>query len=224
MFDAIAAFFEEYGDLLLSGTFDTLFMVTISAVLAYVIGIPLAVISKLTEPGGLKSQPVLNAILGWIINMGRSIPYIILMVALIPLSRLIVGTSLGVIGAIVPLTIGAAPFVARMVEGSFSEVLPGRIEAAQAFGASVMQIVTKVFLRESLPSLIRGAAVVYITLIGYSAIAGALGAGGLGDIAIRFGYYRYQDEVMIATVVIMLILVQVIQSTCDIVARTLDKR
>lgn len=224
MFEALAAFFEEYGDLLLEGTIDTLVMVTIAAVLAYIIGIPLAVICKLTEPGGLKAQPVVNAVLGWIINMGRSIPYIILMVALIPLSRLIVGTSLGVVGAIVPLTIGAAPFVARMVEGSFSEVHPGRIEAAQAFGASIMQIVYKVFLKESLPSLVRGGAIVYITLIGYSAIAGALGAGGLGDIAIRFGYYRYQDEVMIATVIIMLILVQVVQSICDLVARKLDKR
>lgn len=224
MLESLSAFFEEYGELLLQGTIDTLLMVTISAVLAYAIGIPLAVISKLTEPGGLKSQPVVNAVLGWIINMGRSIPYIILMVALIPLSRLIVGTSLGVVGAIVPLTIGAAPFVARMVEGSFSEIHPGRIEAAQAFGASVMQIVYKVFLKESLPSLVRGGAVVYITLIGYSAIAGALGAGGLGDIAIRFGYYRYQDEVMIATVIIMLILVQVVQSACDLIARKLDKR
>lgn len=224
MLDALQGFFEEYGDLLLEGTIDTLIMVTISAVLAYIIGIPLAVISKLTEPGGLKSQPVVNAVLGWIINMGRSIPYIILMVALIPLSRMIVGTSLGIAGAIVPLTIGAAPFVARMVEGSFSEVHPGRVEAALAFGASTLQIVTKVYLKESLPSLVRGGAIVYITLIGYSAIAGALGAGGLGDIAIRFGYYRYQDEVMIATVIIMLILVQVIQSICDLTARRLDKR
>lgn len=224
MFEFLATFFEDYGDLLLEGTIDTLLMVTISAVLAYVIGIPLAVITKLTEPGGLRQQRAVNAVLGWIINMGRSIPYIILMVALIPLSRLIVGTSLGVVGAIVPLTIGAAPFVARMVEGSFSEIVPGRIEAAQAFGASTFQIVYKVYLKESLPSLVRGVAIVYITLIGYSAIAGALGAGGLGDIAIRFGYYRYQDDVMIATVIIMLVLVQLVQSACDLIARQIDKR
>ena len=223
MFD-FAAFFEEYGELLWQGTVDTLLMVTIAAIVAYVVGIPLAVICKITEPGGLRPIPLLNAVLGWIINMGRSIPYIILMVLLIPLSRAIVGTSLGVPGALVPLAIAAAPFVARLVENSFSEIHPGRIEAAQAFGASNLQIIYKVFLKESLPSLVRGAAISYITLIAYSTIAGALGAGGLGDIAIRFGYHRYQDDLMFATLIILIIMVQVVQSVSDLIARKIDKR
>ena len=224
MLETINLFLDDYGSLLWQGTIETLLMVTISTLIAYAVGIPLAVICKITEPGGLKQQAVTNAVLGWVINMGRSIPYIILMVVLIPVSRFIVGTSLGVVGAIVPLSIAAAPFVARLVENSFSEIHPGRIEAAQAFGASTFQIITKVFLRESLPSLVRSLAITYITLIGYSSIAGALGAGGLGDIAIRYGYYRYQDEVMIVTVVILIIMVQVVQSACDLVARKMDKR
>jgi D-methionine transport system permease protein len=129
-----------------------------------------------------------------------------------------------VTGAIVPLSVGAIPFVARMVESSLSEVSPGRIEAAQAFGANTFQIIVKVWLRESLPSLIRGVAIAAITLIGYSAMAGAVGAGGLGDIAIRYGYYRYQDDIMLVTIVILIVLVQLVQSMCDIFARRIDKR
>ncbi|MDR3052941.1 MAG: ABC transporter permease [Coriobacteriales bacterium] len=224
MFDAIASFFAEYGDLFIGGTFATLAMTAVPTLIAYAIGIPIAMVFTITSPGSLKPQPVLNAVLGWIINMGRSIPYIILMVSLIPVSRLLVGTSMGVLGAIVPLTISAIPFVARMVENSFSETSPGLVEAAQAFGANTVQIITKVHLKESLPSLVRGAAVTFICLIGYSSIAGALGAGGLGDIAIRFGYYRYQDEIMLVTILIIIILVQLVQSISDIVARKIDKR
>lgn len=167
---------------------------------------------------------VLNAVLGWIINIGRSIPFIILLVAIIPFTRLIVGTSLGVPGAIVPLVVSAAPFVGRMVEQSLAEVDASLIEAAQSFGATVWQIVVKVYLWESLPSLIRGFSITLITLLGYSAMAGTVGAGGLGDIAIRYGYQRYMVDMMVATIIILIIVVQIIQSVCDFSARKIDKK
>ncbi len=220
----LQAFFDQYGALLAQGTWDTVVMSIVSTVCAYIIGVPLGVLVVLTDPKGLKPHRVLNAVLGWIVNIGRSIPFIILLVALIPFTRFIVGTSLGVPGAIVPLVIAAAPFVGRLVEQSLTEVDAGLVEAAQSFGASTWQIVTKVFLRESLPSLIRGFAITFITLLGYSAMAGAVGAGGLGDIAIRYGYQRYQDDVMIATIIILIILVQIVQSASDFTARKIDKR
>lgn len=219
-----SSFFAEYGALLAKGTLDTIVMTSVSTVFAYVIGIPLGVLIVITAANGLRPHPVFNAILGWIMNMGRSIPFIILLVALIPFTRWIVGTSLGVPGAIVPLVIAAAPFVGRMVEQSIAEVDGGLVEAAQSFGSSTWQIVYKVFLRESLPSLIRGASITFITLFGYSAMAGTVGAGGLGDIAIRYGYQRWNDEVMIAAVILCIVLVQVVQSIGDIVARKIDKR
>ena len=217
-------FFATYGVLLLEGTEDTLVMTGLSTLFAYIIGIPLGVLVLITAPGGLRPQRALKTILGWILNIGRSIPFVILIVALIPVTRVIVGTSLGVGGAIVPLTIAAAPFVARMVEQSLAEVDSGLVEAAQSFGANVWQIVVKVYLKESLPSLVRGVAITFITLFGYSAIAGIVGAGGLGDIAVRYGYQRYQVDVMIAAVIICVVLVQVAQSVVNLVARRIDKR
>lgn len=218
-------FFEQYGELLLQGTWDTIVMTLVSTVFAYVIGIPLGVAVILTDPKkGLLSHRVLNAVLGWIINIGRSIPFIILLVAIIPFTRLIVGTSLGVPGAIVPLVVSAAPFVGRMVEQSLAEVDASLIEAAQSFGATVWQIVVKVYLWESLPSLIRGFSITLITLLGYSAMAGTVGAGGLGDIAIRYGYQRYMVDMMVATIIILIIVVQIIQSVCDFSARKIDKK
>lgn len=222
--DYLASFFDTYGSLLLEGTWATIVMTCVSALFAYIIGIPLGVLLTTSAPNGLRPHKVLNTVLGWIVNIGRSIPFIILLVALIPLTRVIVGTSLGVPGAIVPLTIAAAPFVGRMVEQSLAEVDGGLIEAAQSFGASTWQIVTKVLLRESLPSLIRGVSIAVITLFGYSAMAGVVGAGGIGDIAIRYGYQRYQDDVMVAAVIICIVLVQVFQTVGDIVARKVDKR
>ncbi|MEG2934095.1 MAG: methionine ABC transporter permease [Gordonibacter sp.] len=196
--DFLASFFDQYGLLLAQGTLDTLVMTVVATLFAYVIGVPLGVALVVTAPGGLRPHRALSTVLGWIVNVGRSIPFIILLVALIPLTRLIVGTSLGVPGAVVPLVAAAAPFVGRMVEQSLAEVDGGLVEAAQSFGASVWQIVRKVFLRESLPSLIRGASITFITLFGYVAMAGTVGAGGLGDIAIRYGYQHYQPEVMVA--------------------------
>ena len=222
--DFLMQFFDAYGLLLAQGTWDTIVMTGVSTLFAYVIGVPLGVALIVTGPNGLKPHRVLNAVLGWIVNIGRSIPFIILLVALIPFTRWIVGTSLGVPGAIVPLGVASAPFVGRMVEQSLAEVDGGLVEAAQSFGASVWQIVTKVFLKESLPSLIRGVSITFITLFGYSAMAGTVGAGGLGDIAIRYGYQRYQDDVMIAAVILCIVLVQVFQSAGDIAARKVDKR
>ncbi len=206
------------------GTWETIVMSVVSTLGAYVLGIPLGVALVLTNPDGLKPHRVLNTVLGWIVNMGRSIPFMILLVVLIPVTRLVMGTSLGVPGAVFPLIVAAAPFVARMVEQSIAEVDAGLIEAAQSFGASTWQIVCKVFLTESLPSLIRGFAITFITLFGYTAMAGVVGAGGLGDIAIRYGYQRYQDDVMVATLIITVILVQVVQSSCNFAVRKIDKR
>lgn len=221
----LQSFFDQYGLLLAQGTWDTIVMSIISTVCAYILGIPLGILLVLTDPKkGLMPHRGVNAVLGWIVNIGRSIPFIILLVALIPFTRFVVGTSLGVPGAIVPLVVAAAPFVARMVEQSLAEVDAGLVEAAQSFGASTWQIVTKVFLKESLPSLIRGFAITFITLFGYTAMAGVVGAGGLGDIAIRYGYQRYQDDVMIATIIILIILIQVVQSSSDFAARKIDKR
>ena len=218
-------FFEQYGELLLQGTWDTIVMTLVSTVFAYIIGIPLGVAVVLTDPKkGLLPHRAINAVLGWIINIGRSIPFIILLVAIIPFTRLVVGTSLGVPGAIVPLVVSAAPFVGRMVEQSLAEVDASLIEAAQSFGATIWQIVIKVYLMESLPSLIRGFSITLITLLGYSAMAGTVGAGGLGDIAIRYGYQRSMVDMMIATIVILIVVVQVIQSVCDFAARKVDKK
>ncbi len=221
--ETLASFFDSYGALLAQGTWDTILMTVIATFFAYVIGIPLGVLCVLTSPKGLMPRRVLNMVLGWIINIGRSIPFIILLVALIPFTRFIVGTSLGVPGAIVPLVVSAAPFIARMVEQSIEEVDGGLVEAAQSFGANTWQIVYKVFLREAMPSLVRGFAIVFITILGYSAMAGTVGAGGLGDIAIRYGYQRYQDDVMIATVIILIVIVQIVQSACSYAARKMDK-
>ena len=181
-------FFDKYGALLAQGTIDTLVMSIASCVFAYVIGLPLGIWFAVTTPNGLRPNKAVNTVLGWIINIGRSIPFIILLVAIIPFTRLVVGTSLGVPGAVVPLTVAAAPFVARIVEQSLAEVDKDLIEAAHSFGASNMQIITKVMLKESLPSLVRGVAITFVNLFGYSAMAGTVGAGGLGDIAIRYGY------------------------------------
>ena len=217
-------FFDKYGALLAQGTIDTLVMSIASCVFAYVIGLPLGIWFAVTTPNGLRPNKAVNTVLGWIINIGRSIPFIILLVAIIPFTRLVVGTSLGVPGAVVPLTVAAAPFVARIVEQSLAEVDKDLIEAAHSFGASNMQIIMKVMLKESLPSLVRGVAITFVNLFGYSAMAGTVGAGGLGDIAIRYGYQRFQGDVMLAAVILCVVLVQVFQTFGDWLAQTIDKR
>lgn len=224
MLNAVTNFFEEYGDLLLEGTLDTIAMTSIATLLAYAIGLPAGVLLIVSSKKGIKENATIHAIIGGIVNIVRSIPFIILLVALIPITRLIVGTSLGVPGAIVPLVVTAAPFVARIVEQSLAEVDGSLIEAAQSFGTSNIQIIFKVLLFESLPSLIRGVSLTFITLFGFSAMAGTVGAGGLGDIAIRYGYQRYQYDVMGVAVILCIVLVQIAQSIGDIISNKINHR
>lgn len=220
----LSEFFAEYGELLLQGTGETLVMLFVPTLISYVLGIALGVVLYLTAPGSLRPVPALNAVLGWVVNICRSFPFIVLMVSIIPLTRLIMGTGSGILGTIPPLVLSATPFIARMVEQSLAEVPHESVEAVEACGASVPRVVFSALLPEALPSLVRGVAVVLIAVLGYTAIAGAVGAGGLGDIAIRYGYYRYQSDVMIAAVVILVVIVQVIQSACDLLARRVDHR
>ena len=219
-----AEFWAQYGGLLLEGTIDTLVMVIVSTFFAYLLGLPMGVALILTQPHGIRPNRVINRVLGWIINIGRSLPFIILMVAIMDFTKLIVGTKIGVKGAIVPLVISAAPFIARMVETSLAEVDAGVVEAAQSMGASPLQIVWKVYLPEAKPSLILGGAISIVTILAYTAIAGAVGAGGLGDLAIRYGYQRRVPSMMWVTVVFLIVLVQVIQYVFSRVSTRIDKR
>lgn len=218
------AFWTQYGSLLAQGTVDTLTMTVVSTVFAYALGLPLGVLLSITQPHGILPRRGLNRVLGWIINVGRSLPFIILMVAIMDFTKLLVGTKIGIRGAIVPLVISAAPFIARMVETSLAEVDAGVVEAAQAMGASPFQIIRKVYLPEARPSLLLGSSISIITILAYTAIAGAVGAGGLGDLAIRYGYQRRVPSMMLVTVVLIIILVQVIQSIFSWLSAKIDKR
>ncbi|GAA4725074.1 methionine ABC transporter permease [Brevibacillus fulvus] len=197
------------------GSLDTLTMLAFSTLFTAIIGLPLGILLFLTSRGQLLQNKALYAVLSFIVNILRSVPFIILMIMLIPLTRLIVGTSLGVQGSIPPLVIGAAPFFARLVETSLREVDRGVIEAAQSMGASKWQIIWKVLLPESRPGLIAGITITTVALVSYTAMSGAIGGGGLGDLAIRYGYQRFQTDVMIVTVVILLVLVQILQTIGD---------
>ena len=219
-----AGFWSQYGSLLWDGTVDTLVMVGISTVFAYVLGLPLGVALVLTQSHGICPNRFINSVLGWIINVGRSLPFIILMIAIMDFTKLIVGTKIGVKGAIVPLVVSAAPFIARMVETALSEVDTGVVEAAQSMGASPAQIVWKVYLPEAKPSLILGGAISIVTILAYTAIAGTVGAGGLGDIAVRYGHNRNVPSVMWGTVVFLIILVQIIQFVFNWLSKRIDKR
>ena len=216
--------FAQLSQLLLQGTLDTLYMTLVSTAIAYLIGIPLGVILVITRREGICPAPKTNAVLGTIVNIMRSVPFLSLIIVLIPFTRLVAGTSIGATATIVPLIVGAAPFIARMVESSLLEVDAGVVEAAQAMGASPWQIVTKVLLKESVPSLVTGAAIALTTILGYSAMAGAVGGGGLGDLAIKYGYHRYQTDVLLLTLVILVLLVQVIQALGNAVAKRIDHR
>lgn len=220
----MAEFLLQYGPLLWQGTLETLYMTLAATLAAYALGLPLGVLLTITKPGGIAEAPRFNAAFGWLINILRSLPFIILMFFMIPFTRLIVGSSIGASAALVPLTFSATPFVARMVEQSLEEIDPGVIEAAQCMGATKWQIVTRVLLVESVPSLLRGMSICLITILGYTAITGSVGAGGLGNLAFRFGYQRYQKPVMYATVLLLILLVCVIQIIFDLAARKADKR
>ena len=201
-------------NLVMSATGETLVMVFFSTLFSLILGLPIGVLLHVTsseEQGGIIPQPIFNNILGRIVNVLRSFPFIILMILLIPLSRLIVGTSIGTKATIVPLSIAAAPFVARIIESALKEVDPGVVQAAKAMGSTNAQIIIKVLIPEAMPSLVSGVTLTIINLSGYSAMAGAIGGGGLGDLAIRYGYQRFRPSYMVAAVLVILILVEVIQ-------------
>lgn len=206
------------------GFLDSLYMTLISTAFAYIIGLPLGLTLIVTDKEGIHPVTWLNRILGVVINLLRSVPFLILLIAVTPITRFITGTSLGPTATIVPLVIGSAPFIARLVEGSIKEVDKGVIEAAQSMGASPMQIIWKVLLPESRPSLIVGSAIAVTTILSYSAMAGIVGGGGLGDIAIRYGLYRYQYDIMLITVAILVIIVQIFQEVGMKLAKIGDKR
>ena len=210
--------------MLAEGTWQSIYMTVAITAISYLIGIPLGVFLVMSDKNGIHPMASLNWIVGGIVNILRSVPFLILMITIQPFTRMIVGTTIGTKAAIVALVVSAAPFVARMVEQSLLEIDHGVIEAAQSMGASNMQIVTKVLLPESLPSLLNGVLVSATTILGYSAMAGFIGGGGLGDIAIRYGYNRYDSGTMLITVVLLVIMVQIIQSVGSRIAKRSDKR
>lgn len=198
--------------MILDSTLETLYMVFFSTIFSLLIGFPIGVLLVVTKEGNIMERPKLNKVLEIVINTLRSFPFIILMICLFPLSRIIVGTTIGSTAAIVPLSISAAPFVARMIEGALNEVDKGLIEASSSMGASNSTIIWKVMIPETMPHIIHGITVTVISLIGFSAMAGTIGAGGLGDLAIRFGYQRFKTDIMIYSVIVIILLVQVLQS------------
>ncbi|WP_028560488.1 methionine ABC transporter permease [Paenibacillus pinihumi] len=215
---------DDLYDLLLEGLGQTLYMVVWSSIFAILLGLAFGIIVVVTEKGGILPAPIVNKITGTFINTVRSLPFIILIVLLLPLSRLIVGTSLGPTAAIVSLSIGAAPFLARIIENSLKEVDTGKIEAAKAIGASPFTIIFRVLIPEALPALVRGLTIAVIAITEFTAVAGAIGAGGLGSLAIRFGYQRFREDILFATVIIIILLVQTIQWTGDYTAKRIERK
>ena len=214
----------ELLNLILQATLESLYMVGIAALLGTAFGLPLGVFLATSRKGELFAAPLVNRVLGIVVNATRSTPFIILVVAIIPFTRLIAGTSIGSTAAIVPLTIASAPFIARLVEAAIREVDAGLIETASSFGASPIQIVFKVLIPEALPGLLLALTLAVVSLLGYSAMVGAVGGGGLGDLGIRYGYQRFMPEMMLAVVVVLIALVQLVQSTGDYLARRVNRR
>ena len=223
-FNTIFEWLSLNSKLLLGDTWETIYMVTVAGVVGFAVGIPLGVILHITKKGGLLENTRLNGILGAVVNVGRSVPFLVLMVAIIPVTKMLVGTFIGTTAAIVPLTIGAIPFVARLIEGALLEVPTGLVEAAQSMGATPTQIITKVLLPEAMPTIVNSVTITLVTLVSYSAMAGTVGGGGLGDVAIRYGFHRYDITIMAVTVVMLIVLVQIIQSIGDAVVRRVDHR
>ena len=211
-------------DLLWEGTLDTIYMTLVSTFFSYVFGMIMAVILVITRADGIRPHPVIFRVLDVIVNLTRSFPFLILMIAIIPFTRWLVGTTIGNNATVVPLVVAAAPFVARLIEQSLLAVDRGVIEAAQSMGASTWQLIWKVFIPEATPSLINGSAIAATTILGYSAMSGAVGGGGLGKLAIMYGYNRYQNDIMFATVVLLIIIVQLLQSFGDWATRRSDRR
>jgi len=211
-------------ELFASSFWETLVMVGISGLAGAVIGVPLGVFLRLTDQGGVLHKPALNRVVGTLVNAVRSTPFIILLVAIIPFTRLLTGSSIGTAAAVVPLTIASAPFIARLVETALREVDAGLVEAAQAMGASTLQIVFKVLLPEALPGIVAAVTITLVSLTGYSAMAGAIGGGGLGDLGIRYGYQRFLPEVMLAVVLVLIVFVQALQSLGDWLVRRISHK
>ncbi len=222
--EALAGFFHEYAPMLWQGLGETCLMTFGALLCSYALGLPLGVLLTLTAPGGMWRRKRLHALLGTITDVGRSVPFLILMLALIPFTRLVAGTTIGPRAALVPLVAGAAPFVARLVESALAQVDPNLVESTRAWGATPLQTAWRVLLPEAAPALVRGLAITGVTLTAYSAMAGAVGAGGLGDIAIRYGYHRYEYGVMMATLVLLILFVQLLQGVCALVARRMEER
>jgi D-methionine transport system permease protein len=216
--------FHDLLSLLGQGTLDSLYMIIICTVVSYIIGLPIGVSLVVTAPGGIRPLGIYNKVVGFIVNILRSVPFLILMIALMPYIRKLIGTGIGKEAATAALIVAAAPFVARLVEQSLLEVDPGVVEAAQAMGASNLQIIRKVMLLEARPSLLNGAAVATINILGYTAMAGIVGAGGLGEIAIRYGLYRFQPSIMWITIVLLVIMVQIFQEIGIKVVSKYDNR
>ena len=220
--------FENFSEMMLelfaTSLWETVIMVGASGILGALVGIPLGVFLRLTDKGGILQNAPANTVVGGIVNAVRSTPFIILLVAIIPFTRLVTGTSIGTWAAVVPLTLAAAPFIARLVETALREVDGGLVEAAQAMGATTSQIVWKVLLPEAMPGIVAGLTISFVSLTGYSAMAGAVGGGGLGDLGIRYGYQRFLPDVMLAVVVILIVFVQAIQSLGDWVVRRMSHR
>lgn len=219
-----SVFSTELLALFVSSFWETVVMVGISGLLGSAIGIPLGIYLRLTDRGGVLENNPLNRLVGTVVNAVRSTPFIILLVAVIPLTRFITGSSIGTAAAVVPLTLAAGPFVARLVETALREVEPGLIEAAHAMGASTRQIVFKVLLPEAMPGIVAGLTITFVSLTGFSAMAGAIGGGGLGDLGIRYGYQRFLPEVMAAVVLILVLFVQAVQSAGDRLVRRLSHK
>lgn len=215
---------QQLINLLFGSLLDTLLMVSVASLIAVAVGIPLGVMLRVTARGAMLQNLSFNATLGGIVNATRSIPFVILMVAILPFTRLVAQTSIGTTAAIVPLSVAAIPFMARIAENALREVDPGLITAARAMGASPMQIILKVLLPEAWPGLVAAIVVTIVSLIGYSAMAGAIGGGGLGDLAIRYGYQRFQNDVMIAVVLVLIVMVQAVQSFGDWLVRKMSHR
>ena len=215
---------SDLAKLLLTGTQETLYMVLISAIIAFCLGVPIGVLLVISDKGGIFPLLKVNKIVGFIINVIRSMPEMILIIILLPLAKFIVGTTLGANAAIVSISIGSAPFIARIIENSLKEVEFGKIEAAESMGATTFEIIKRVLLPEALPSIVRGITIAIIGIIGFTAIAGAIGAGGLGSLAIRFGYQRFRTDVLIGTVVILIVIVQSIQLLGDFIAKAINKK
>ncbi|MCI7131520.1 MAG: ABC transporter permease [Lachnospiraceae bacterium] len=217
-------FDETIRAMLVEGTWATLYMTLISTLFGYILGLPLGIVLAVTDKEGIRPNVVVYKVLDFIVNMTRSIPFLILLILVMPLTKLLVGQTYGSTATIVPLTIAAAPFIGRMVESSLKEVDKGVIEAAQSMGAGTFTVICRVLLVEARTSLLVGVTIAIGTIFGYSAMAGVVGGGGLGDIAIRYGYYRYETQIMIVTIIILVILVQILQGIGMMISKKLDRR